>query len=379
LEDTEYVYPAGVDSFYIKADGATEHAMTIAGYVDGTATNTYQMDWLQMISSAGSKKEWYQNRIPKTAIDAGNKSFTNMQLQTDASEEELKIFLPTSAKAERTQEAARVSMVQRFVVPKDMDRTQIEVYPKAMAALEDVIYSSDENQDKDNRIILIPDGKAPTVTGVAELENAGNIDMTEESKTFEIKAADMGSGVKHLEVTIINQDNQMMRTYSSDTGQLTIIMEKEDYLFLGDFAVTAKAVDNVSNESIHESNKLAFSLKADLQRARFPYYGDFKAGDGAVLTITTGGYADKVLIRFPDELLALNPDLDQEYVYEYPEAVKTEIYEFNIPLDTSNGSYTIGVEAWKNGRKLTEELELPVRTVGSIIEEFRTRIRDNGV
>jgi hypothetical protein len=179
LEDTEYVYPAGVDSFYIKADGATEHVMTIAGYVDGTATNTYQVEWLQMISSAGSKKEWYQNRIPKTAIDAGNKSFTNMQLQTDASEEELKILLPTSAKAERTQEAARVSMVQRFVVPKDMDRTQIEVYPKAMAALEDVIYSSDENQDKDNRIILIPDGKAPTVTGVAELENAGNIDMTE--------------------------------------------------------------------------------------------------------------------------------------------------------------------------------------------------------
>lgn len=59
--------------------------------------------------------------------------------------------------------------------------------------------------------------------------------------------------------------------------------------------------------------------------------------------------------------------------------MKTEIYMFNIPLDTSSGSYTITVEAWKNGRKLTEELELPVRTVGSIIKEFRTRIRDNGV
>ena len=86
-----------------------------------------------------------------------------------------------------------------------------------------------------------------------------------------------------------------------------------------------------------------------------------------------------MVIRFPQELLALNPDLDKEYVYEYPEAIKTEIYEFNIPLDTPSGSYTIEVEAWKNGRKLTERLELPVRTVGSIIEEFRTRIRDNGV
>ena len=156
-------------------------------------------------------------------------------------------------------------------------------------------------------------------------------------------------------------------------------MEKEDYLFLGDFAVTAKAVDNVGNENIHESDNLAFTLKAELERSRFPQNGNFKAGDGAVLTITTGGYADKVIIRFPDELLVLNPDLDKEYVYEYPEAIKTEIYEFNIPLDTPSGIYTIEVEAWKNGRKLTEELELPVRTVGSIIEEFRTRIRDNGV
>jgi len=379
LEDTEYVYLAGVDSFYIKADGATEHAMTIAGYVDGAATNTYQVEWLQMISSAGSKKEWYQNRIPKTDIGAGDKFFCNMQMQTDASVEDLTVILPTSAEAERTHEASRASLVQRFVVSADRDGQQIQVYPKALAALEDVIYSSDENEDKSNQIILIPDAKAPTVTGVTELENAGNIDMTEGSKAFEIKAADTGSGVKSLEVTIINQDNQMIRTYSSDTGNLTITMEKEDYLFLGDFAVTARAVDNVGNESIHESDKLAFTLKAELQRARFPYHGNFKAGDGAVLTITTGGYADKVVVRFPEELLALNSDLDQVYVYEFPEAMKTEIYTFNIPLDTPSGSYTIMVEAWKNGRKLTEELELPVRTVGSIIEEFRTRIRDNGV
>ena len=156
-------------------------------------------------------------------------------------------------------------------------------------------------------------------------------------------------------------------------------MAKDDYLFLGDFAVTAEASDHVGNVNLYESDNLAFTLKAELQRSRFPYNGDFKAGDGAILTITTGGYADKVIIRFPDELLALNPGLNQEYVYDFPEAIKTEIYEFNIPLGTPNGNYTIEVEAWKNGRKLTEELQLPVRTVGSIIEEFRTMIRDNGV
>ena len=302
-----------------------------------------------------------------------------MQLQTDASAEELSLILPTSAEAERTQAAARVALVQRFVIPADKDGQQIQIYPKAMASLDEIIYSSDENEDKGNRILLIPDAKAPTVTGVSELENAGNIDMTEESRVFTIQASDMGSGVKKLEVTIINQDNQMRRIFTSDTGNLTITMAKDDYLFLGDFAVTAKAVDNVGNESIHESDKLAFTLKAELQRARFPYYGNYKAGDGAILTMTTGGYTDKVVVRFPEELLVLNPDLDQEYVYEFPEAIKTEIYTFNIPLNTPSGSYTITVEAWKNGRKLTEELELPIRTEGSIIEEFRTRIRDNGV
>ena len=66
-------------------------------------------------------------------------------------------------------------------------------------------------------------------------------------------------------------------------------------------------------------------------------------------------------------------------MYEFPEAIKTEIYEFNIPLSTPSGDYIIEVEAWKNGRKLTEELQLPVQTNGSITEELRTRIRDNGV
>ena len=75
----------------------------------------------------------------------------------------------------------------------------------------------------------------------------------------------------------------------------------------------------------------------------------------------------------------LNPELDKEYVYDFPEAIQTEVYEFNIPLKTLPGTYIIEVEAWKHGRKITEELKLTVRTNGSITEELRTRIRDNGV
>ena len=347
--------------------------------MDGKATNGYQVDWLKLIASSGATEEWYQTRIPKVETDVGDKTFTNMQLATDASTEELALWIPSSAEAQRTNHSVNVLVEQRFVLESEMDGKQIILYPEASAEVKDRYFYSDEAEDRAHGITLIPDAKAPVISGITALENVGNIDMTEESRDFVIQATDDGSGMKSLTVTIINQDNQMNRTYTSDTGELTITMEKDDYLFLGDFAVTAKAVDNVGNASEYESANLAFTLKAELRRARFPYNGDFKAGDGAVLTIITGGYADKVIVRFPDELLILNPDLDKEYVYEFPEAIKTEVYPFNIPLSTPSGNYTIEVEAWKNGRKLTEELELPVRTVGSIIDEFRTRIRDNGV
>jgi len=379
LVDTDYVYEIGNETYYVRADGATEHMLKISGYVDGKATNRYQVDWLRMISFGSNAQEWYQTRVPKTDIGSGDASFANMQLATDASAEEMILLIPTSAKADRTNHAANVSLEQRFVLDTAVDGKQIIVYPRAMAELQNGIYSSDETEDQQNAVTLIPDAVAPAISGLDALENAGNIDMTEESRDFIISASDSGSGVQNLTVTIINQDNQMTRTYTSDTGELTITMAKDDYLFLGDFAVTAEASDHVGNVNLYESDNLAFTLKAELQRSRIPYNGDFKAGDGAILTITTGGYADKVIIRFPDELLALNPGLNQEYLYDFPEAIKTEIYEFNIPLGTPNGNYAIEVEAWKNGRKLTEELQLPVRMVGSIIEEFRTRIRDNGV
>lgn len=379
LDDTEYVYSAGAGKYYVKADGMTEHTLQLSGYTDGKATNHYQIDWLQMVSMSGTSQEWYRTRIPKVKTNAGDKEFANVELQTDASKEELTYLEPTSAIAQRTDSAQKVSLEQRFSIASENDGKQIVVYPRAMAEYQDKEYWSDQNEDRTHSITLIPDGRAPVITGVEALENAGNIDMTEKSKDFVITATDDGSGMRSLVITITNLDNRMQRTYSSDTGDLLITMMKDDYLFLGDFVVSAEASDNVGNVNLQESESLAFTLDAELKRAREPQNEEFRAGDGAILTITTGGYADKVIIRFPDTLTALNPELDKEYVYEYPPAIKTEVYEFNIPLATPSGSYVVEVEAWKNGRKLTEELQLPVQTSGSITEELRTRIRDNGV
>lgn len=379
IEDTEFIYPAGTGQYYVKADGETEHTLDIAGYTDGKATNLYQIDWMQMVSGDGTSQEWYRTKIPKVNTQAGDAEFTNEQLRTDASGEELIYLSPTSAVAKRTDAAKKANLAQRFSIAAENDGNQIVVYPRAMAEYEGKEYWSDHSEDQSHCITLIPDAKAPVIVGIEALENAGNIDMTEESKDFMVTATDDGSGVRELIITITNLDNQMQRTYTSDIGELIITMKKDDYLFLGDFVVSAESSDNVGNVNLLESESLAFTLDAELQKTREPYNGEFKAGDGAKIRITTGGYADKVIIRFPDELLLCNPELGKEYVYKFPEAIKTEIYEFNIPLSTPSGDYIIEVEAWKNGRKLTEELQLPVRTNGSITDELRTRIRDNGV
>ncbi len=379
LTESDSVYEAGTGRYYVKADGNTEHIISAGGYLEDKATNKYQVDTLRLVSGDAVSGEWYDTTVPKVNIASGDKSFSNDELITNASAEELQMLHMTRAEALRSDKSRVVNLTQYFTIPAKQDGSEITVYPRAVAVYEGKEYLSDLETDRTHAITLIPDGKAPDICGVMELENAGNIDMTESEKQFVIYAADDGSGIRNLTVTITNLDNYMERTYSSDTGSVTITMSRNDYLFLGDFVVTAEATDNVSNHGVSGSDKAAFILEADIRRSREPYDGDYKAGDGAVLTVTTGGYADKVIIRFPDELVNLKPELNKEYVYEFPYAVRTEEYEFNIPLGTPHGDYIIEVEAWKNGEKLTTELELPIRTAGSITDEFRTRIRDNGV
>ncbi len=379
LKLSEAVYEIAPGRFFVKADGVTEHTIAAGAYLEGSATSKYQIDVLRLVSSSGADSEWYETVIPRSRPDAGNKVYYNEELMANASGEELNLLQMTRAEAARTDEARVIGLTQHMTIEPELDGREITIYPRARAEFEGKEYFSDLTVDRTHGIILVPDGKAPDIYGVEALENAGNIDMTEQEKQFVIYAADEGSGVKNLIVTVTNMDNGMVRTYESDTGSVTITMSREDYLFLGDFVVTAEAADNVDNHSVMGSDKAAFTLEADIRRSREPYDGDYKAGDGAVLTVTTGGYADKVIIRFPDALLALNPGLNKEYVYEFPYAIRTEVYEFNIPLGTPDSSYVIEIEAWKNGLKLTEALDLSVVKAGSITEELRTRIRDNGV
>jgi len=49
------------------------------------------------------------------------------------------------------------------------------------------IYSSEKSVDRTHQITLIPGGIAPVLTGMEELENNGNQNITEERKVFVIR------------------------------------------------------------------------------------------------------------------------------------------------------------------------------------------------
>jgi hypothetical protein len=137
------------------------------------------------------------------------------------------------------------------------------------------------------------------------------------------------------------------------------------------------AVDRVGNANVIGENGLTFTLETDLHKERNPEEEIFKIGDGAVLEITTTGYVEKLEVIFPEELLQLCPDLPLVYEYDYPYLKHTETIKFSIPLGIPEREYEITIKAYKNGEMLVSKQTLVI-VEGNILDELRTRIRNNG-
>ncbi len=200
---------------------------------------------------------------------------------------------------------------------------------------------------------------------------------------FTVEATDTGSGLAFAKVIVSNMDNFLEKEFDAEisadgTGSITVTVNKEDPLFLGEIYISAMAADRVGNVYQVGEEGITFTLETEIFKQRDPeekMY--FKAGDGACLKVTTTGYADRVEIVFPEAFTQLQQDLNRVYEYPYPYLRKTESILFSIPLEMAEDSYEITVVAWKNGQKLTEKPMLFV-VKGSVLDELRTRIRSNG-
>jgi len=193
-----------------------------------------------------------------------------------------------------------------------------------------------------------------------------------------MKATDDLSGIREFYLKITNMDNFGERIYYADkNGRIQVEVTEETPVFTGDFTVTAYAVDNVGNSSEQVCKVTEFALKTSVERILEPHEPIFKCGESGILHIAVYGYAERLEIEFPEELTALDPDLDRTIEYAIPSYVQEEKIQFMIPLYAPfNEQYRITVRAFKGDKKLEEHPVISVVEVdGSVLDEIRTRLR----
>lgn len=381
LEESEFVYsPDGVQ-YYVKADGITSHSISGAGYLAGAATKEYQVDSLRFLAEGESGADWFQITVPHGSISESSTVYDGSCLTWNVRDMVPVYLQPVWTTAERKEQAGYLQLIHGFTVSDEGQ--PFYIYPQAVATLRGKEYTSEESADRSNGLTVIPDAEPPRINGMDALETFEILDMTEETLQFTVNAADSGSGLAFAKVIVSNLDNFLEREFDADisedgTGSITVTVNKFDPLFLGEISISAVASDRVGNVYQMGEKGIAFTLEAEVFRQRNPeekLY--FKAGDGACLAVTTSGYADRVEISFPAVFMELQPDLNRVYEYPYPYLNKTERILFSIPLEMTENSCEITVTAWKNGQKLTEKPMILV-VEGSVLDELRTRIRNNG-
>ncbi|MCD8068871.1 MAG: InlB B-repeat-containing protein [Lachnospiraceae bacterium] len=125
-----------------------------------------------------------------------------------------------------------------------------------------------------------------------------------------------------------------------------------------------------------EEAEIELTLYAWIDHSREGYEGDFKFGEGGVLHILAGGYAQRIEVAFPEEFTSVFPELNAIYSYGEPRLIQKEGMEFSVPLYTSPGVYEVTVTAYRDDRE-AEVYPVIVVVEESVLDELRTRIRNN--
>ncbi len=376
IRDTEFVHYADDKICFVKADGVTEHRFFAEAYLDGAATRDYQVDSICFHVGNDQAEGWLKTTVPHSDVSKSSVEFSNNSLSMSTSAAGLVHIMPATGGAVRSNHGAYLTLEQNFMVPANT--SSFVVYPQAVATFKSKEYISDEVVDLTHGLTVIPDGVSPMIEGLERLQELKVLDMTEQTKAFELRAYDETSGLQEFAVTVSNKDNHMTETFYSDTaGKINLIVDKENPLFYGEIVISAIAVDRVGNANIVGEDGLTFTLDTQLYRERNPAENICKTGDGVILNIQTSGYVERVEVIFPEEFIGDNPALNKVYDYEYPYLRKSETIQFHVPLGIPEKEYEIIVKAYKDGQMLISKPTLVV-VEGNVLDELRTRIRNNG-
>lgn len=379
IDAEENVYPADMDrTWYVRADGTAPFTLHHSAYLEGTATARYQPNYTIYETIT-------EGKTARNIIYTPSKEISGEEIRTDA--EGLTYFtdgtpvlmqFPYSYTV-KSNFGRQLKGIQKFTVEPSANGKHIKVIPVAGADKQGETVYSDPGIDSKNAITIIADGEAPVISGLDLLKDGNLIDRNEGSVLLNAHAVDVLSGVKNFYIEINNMDNAVKKTYKPDgEGRIKVEITKDEPIFSGDFMITAYASDNVGNESSTTLNITEFALKTDIERILEPHDPVFKCGESGILTVTTYGYADRVEVEFPEELVQKDQDLNRTYLYtDTPQYIQEEKLQFMIPLCTSaDRKYTITVRAYKEGRELEQYPSFStIEVEGNILEDFRTRLR----
>lgn len=378
IEEGDNVYAAADGHIYVRSDGDTPFTLNYRAYMEGWARDDYQINYAIFESSAAGNKTQNILRCVSSPVREGRFYISAEGLTLTASGKSLLSAYPrtTVSRAETNRELAAM---QAFVLDPGADGVNVALVPIAGADCQgDVVYS-DYNEDRQNGIVITGDGTAPVIRGLEALDNLALLDRRDGTVTLRVKAEDALSGVRDFYLEIYNTDNVVQETYRPGAdGVIQLDITRDEPIFSGDFVVTAYAVDNVGNESSRSAGTTEFDLHSDIIRILEPHDPVFQCGESGILTVTTWGYAERVEVEFPQELLALDPDLNRTFVYAGTPAYRhVEEIQFMIPLYTpENTSYEITVRAYKGDRQMEDHPSLSVIGVsGTVLDDVRTRLR----
>lgn len=382
LEEGTNVYKAeaeddGSSIFYVRSDGVTPFTVDYEAYMTGQPSEIYQINYAVLESEC-------EGNIGKNQVVCSNSPVRNEyvlendEICTESDVNTLLSDYPFTI-AKRYDGYRRLNIKRKFTLSYAANGKKISVVPRAGAVKQKQIIFSDREKDLENKIYIIGDGEAPIVSGTDILEQAVLIDRDEGSVVIEVRAYDELSGLRDFYITIKNSDNACERTWEADeNGVIHLDITEDEPIFSGDFITYIYVADNVGNECEFSFGTTEFALHADVERILEPHEPVFQSGESGILTISTWGYADMVEVKFPEELTALNPDLNICIDYtDLPQHRHDEKIQFMIPLYTpENQSYEITVRAYKGDKKLEEHPRINVVGVqGTVLDDFRTRLR----
>ncbi len=373
------IYQKDSRTYYVRCDGETAFRLSFTSKMHGQASVGYQINHTTFNASvAGTEtKQIYdtytKNASPLTTSEVVTKA-QNLEKYVTGD-----IILQDAAYTitTRSNTCKDIKIEKAFILTETYQGKPISVIPICGADYKDTVVYSDMADDTNHGITLIGDGEAPTFRGTAGLTVLNRINRKDGAVTLSLSAKDDLSGVRDFYVEISNQDNYSKKTYTPNaSGAVIMDITEDEPIFSGDFTVTLYAVDNVGNERIETYGTTEFSLEASITRKLAPYEPVFKAGESGVLTVVTYGYAEKLVITFPQAFQDAFSELQREYIYEFPRYMDKVEIEFRVPLYIKDEVYTIKVQAFKGNKKLEECPSFGTFTVnGSVLDEIRTRAR----